>query len=236
MFDTASPHDRMIQATLSLAAEHDWSDVSFTRIAKEADVTLAQARGLFESRSAILKAFSAAVDGQVLNQMSADGDDGDVARDRLFDTLMTRFEILAPYKDALRRLSRGAWSDPALSLELLPSILNGQRWMLEAAGIGTGGASGSARVIGASAIYARVANTWLDDDDAGLAKTMAALDSRLRSGEKTIERFDDACSLLKGFGSMIFSRRRARTTDAKTSDKTADSNDSDSTTDTMEPA
>ncbi len=232
MFDTSSPRDRIIQATLALAAEHDWSEISFTRIAEDADVTLADARGHFDSRSAILKAFSAAVDSEVLKRMAVDGEADDVARDRLFDTLMTRFEILTPYKVALRRLSKGAWTDPALSLELMPAILNGQRWMLEAAGIATGGASGNARVLGTSAIYARVARTWLDDDDVGMAKTMAALDSRLRRGEKTMERLDDACSLLKGFGSVIFSRRRER----KPEPEAPKPNDAPTPTDTMEPA
>ena len=60
--------------------------------------------------------------------------------------------------------------------------------------------------------------TWLDDDDAGLARTMAALDRRLRRGESTIKSFDDAVAgatriatdlpnvLSQTFGS-IFNRR-----------------------------
>lgn len=210
MFDATSPRDRIVQSLLKLAADHDWADISFSQIAEAAELTLAETRTHFESRSAILKAFSAAVDTEVLKRMASEGDEGDVPRDRLFDTLMTRFEILTPYKTALRRLTRNSWAEPALSLDLLPSVLNGQRWMLEASGINTGGTVGSARVLGTSAIYARVAKTWLDDDDAGMAKTMAALDSRLRRGEKAMGRIDDACSVLSGFGNVIFSRRTSK--------------------------
>jgi hypothetical protein len=38
-----------------------------------------------------------------------------------------------------------------------------------------------------------VFRTWLDDDDAGLARTMAALDRRLRSGEQSLQTFDGLC-------------------------------------------
>jgi hypothetical protein len=41
------------------------------------------------------------------------------------------------------------------------------------------------------AVYARVFDIWLDDADPGLARTMAALDSRLRRGERVIQRMDD---------------------------------------------
>jgi len=210
MFDTALPRDRIIQATLALAAENDWNDVTITLIAKQAGSTLAGVRTHFANRPGILKAFSAAVDRAVLQQMATDGDDGDVARDRLFDTLMTRFEVLTPYKPALRRLGGNALTDPGLALALAPAMFDAQRWMLEAAGISASGAAGRARLLGTSAIYARVAQIWLDDDDAGLAKTMSALDSRLRRGEKTMQRVDDACSLISGLANVIFSRRAPR--------------------------
>jgi AcrR family transcriptional regulator len=214
MFDPDSQRDRIIQATLSLAAGHDWQSITMASIAAKAETTLAETRTHFATRADILKAFSAAVDKAVLTQMADDGEEGGVARDRLFDTLMTRFEILEPYKPALRRFNHDALRNPVQSLgmgfDLAPAMLNAQRWMLEAAGISTSGAAGRARLLGTSAIFTRVVQTWLDDDDAGLAKTMAALDSRLRRGEKAMRRVDDACSLVSGLANVIFSRRAPR--------------------------
>jgi hypothetical protein len=69
--------------------------------------------------------------------------------------------------------------------------------MLAAAGISTDGATGALRVAGLGMAYAWVFRTWLEDDDPGLSKTMAALDRRLRRGERalgSIERFDAAVS------------------------------------------
>ncbi|MEL7543091.1 MAG: TetR/AcrR family transcriptional regulator, partial [Pseudomonadota bacterium] len=153
--------------------------------------------------------------------------------DRLFDVLMTRFEVMAPYKPALRRLSKAARRGSGLGIEMASTIVTGQRWMLEAAGIETEGLDGRARLLGTTAIYARVLDTWLKDDDAGMARTMAALDSRLRRGEKTMERLDDATSLLRGLARMAFSgRRREREDDASSTEHDASST---ATTDSTAP-
>jgi ubiquinone biosynthesis protein COQ9 len=82
-------------------------------------------------------------------------------------------------------------------MSLAVPYLSSQHWMLEAAAISTDGATGAIRVAGLGMAYAWVFRTWLEDDDPGLAKTMAALDRRLRRGERvlgSIERFDAAVS------------------------------------------
>jgi hypothetical protein len=74
----------------------------------------------------------------------------------------------------------------AADASLARPYLASQHWMLQGAGIGTDGASGALRVAGLGMIYASVFGTWLEDDDQGLARTMAALDRRLRRGERTL--------------------------------------------------
>ena len=52
--------------------------------------------------------------------------------------------------------------------------------------------------------------TWLKDDDPGLARTMAALDRRLRRGEQTLSSIDafaeKVCDVAAGFNNA---RKRA---------------------------
>ena len=55
-------------------------------------------------------------------------------RDRVFDMVMTRFEVMAPYKPALRRISADLCCHPAEAAQLLPSSLASQYWMLAGAG------------------------------------------------------------------------------------------------------
>ena len=115
---------------------------------------------------------------------------------------MGRFDVLAPYKAALRSIAGSGVPEPVLISPLLVS----QRWMLEAAGVGTGGLEGGFRIAGLATVYASVFRTWLADDDPGHARTMAALDRRLRRGERTLKRIDEVCSGLMRFASAAMPR------------------------------
>ena len=60
----------------------------------------------------------------------------------------------------------------------------------------TDGATGGLRVTGLATVYASVFRTWLQDDDPGQARTMAALDRRLRRGERTLRNVEDVGAVL----------------------------------------
>ena len=108
---------------------------------------------------------------------------------------MTRFDVLAPHKAALKSIHASGPADFALAGPFLSS----QHWMLQAAGIATDGTTGALRVAGLGVTYASVFRTWLEDDDPGLARTMAALDRRLRRGERTLGGIEGVASALNRF-------------------------------------
>jgi AcrR family transcriptional regulator len=185
MFDTATNRGRMLSAALDLAARKDWAEVSLRDIAEAAGVSLSELREAFTTKADVIGALLKAVDGELLSKVPKRGE-GQERRDLLFDTIMTRFDILAPYKGALKSI----YASGATDLGLAGAYLSSQYWMLEAAGIPTEGATGALRVAGLAATYASVYRVWLDDEDAGLARTMAALDRRLRRGERAIASLD----------------------------------------------
>jgi hypothetical protein len=76
---------------------------------------------------------------------------------------------------------RGSIGDPA-ALCGVPMTLNAMAWMLEGAGISAEGWRGRARCLALAGAYATTFRTFLDDDSDDLAKTMAALDRRLKAG------------------------------------------------------
>jgi len=89
--------------------------------------------------------------------------------------------------------------------------LNSQRYMLAAAGISTEDALGFLKLQGAVIIHANTLETWFDDDDPALARTMARLDREIRRGERVMERADDVRRLTAPFralGQALFDRRR----------------------------
>ena len=117
------------------------------------------------------------------------------ARERLFDVLMRRIEILDPHKEAIRSLMHSARRDPCLALALNAMAVQSQQWMLTAADINASGPRGMLRAQGTALLFARVLQTFVNDDDPGHARTMAALDSALGRGQRWVGFLDGACRL-----------------------------------------
>lgn len=202
MLDDSTPKSRLIAAALRLAAERPWAEVTLSDIAHAAGLGLVDLKAAFAGKGAIVAAFVAAVDDEMLRRAPRRRPD-DLARDALFEVVMTRFDVLQPYKAALRSITRDAAADPAL----IKAAIDAHRWMLAAAGIVNDSAAGAVRLAGLASLYGSVSRIWLDDDDPGHARTMAALDRRLRSGERTLSAIDGVMEGLGRFASRFDPRR-----------------------------
>lgn len=189
MFDTTTDKGKIIAASMKLAAEQNWSQISMRDISDEAGLPFAALReNKIGSKTQILTSFIRAVDDKVLAGVP-DREPGEQPRDALFEILMARFDAMAPYKDALKSIMR----DTSVDTNLFGSLLNSQRWMLLAAGIDGDGPRGVVRATGMATLFTSVFRIWLDDDDPGQARTMAALDRRLRRAGDTMRTIDQAC-------------------------------------------
>jgi AcrR family transcriptional regulator len=176
---TDKTRKRIIDALMALAAERDWEAIGLADVAERAGLPLARLRQAYDGRLAILAELARRTDEAVLAGLDPQMAE-EAPRERLFDVLFARFEALAPYRDGLRGLAAGAGRDPFLALALNRIAVTSMAWMLTAAGIP---ATGAMRV-------------WFDDDDPGLARTMAALDRRLREAERNFVRISRITSLL----------------------------------------
>ncbi len=194
----------IIEALLELAGERNWEDITISDVATRANVSLSTFRELFPSKGAVLAAFSRKIDRIVLD---GTGDDliGEPAKERLFDVLMRRLDILAPYKLGLEGVFAWARRDPLAAAALNGVVVNSMRFMLEAANIDTEGAVGALKLQGLALAWTRVLSAWFGDDDKGLAATMAALDRELTRGGRFVERAED----LNRLASPLFSLARA---------------------------
>src|SRR5207248_2614283 len=127
------------------------------------------------------------------------GGDADMAeeppRERLFDVLMRRIEALSSHKEAVRSLARSASRNPGLALALNSLGVRSQQWMLTAADISASGPRGMIRAQGLALLFASVLRTWVDDEDPGHARTMAALDRALARGQRWSGFLDDVCCI-----------------------------------------
>jgi hypothetical protein len=195
---------------MALLAERPIEEIGFGDLAARAGVSLSECRNEFGSMLGVLAGFMKSIDRQVL----AGGDAELVqepARERLFDVLMRRLELLAPHKAAIRSLRRSACRSPSLAFALNGLSVRSQTWMLTAADINATGAKGMVRSQGMACLFARVVGTFLEDDDPGLARTMASLDRELARGQRWSAFLDDMCRLAPPIccpGARVARRRR----------------------------
>lgn len=204
--------EAIVAAFMALLADRPLSDVTLAATAERAGLSLGDVRSCFGSRMEIIAAFVASIDKAVLDGIDRDLADQDT-KERLFDVLMRRLDLLAPYREAVRRLSTAAMRDPGLALALNGLAVRSQRWMLAAAGVEVPGAGGAIRAQGLAIAFAKVVKAWLDDEDPALARTMRVLDEELaRAGRaagalRSVERF---ATPLFGLLCAPFERRRSR--------------------------
>ena len=206
-----TPREKIIEAFMALLAEQPIEKIGLADIAERAGVSLAELRGEFTSSIAILAAHMKQLDRQVLAGSDPDMDE-ESPRERLFDVLMRRLELLAPHKAAVRSLMRSARRDPPLALALNAMTVRSQQWMLTAAGIGASGPKGMVRSQGLALLYAKVLRTWVVDDD-DQTRTLAALDSQLARGQRFAGLLDELCRIPEAacaFRERLRGARRSR--------------------------
>ncbi|HUL05329.1 MAG TPA: TetR family transcriptional regulator [Candidatus Acidoferrum sp.] len=184
----ADPSKSVIAAALRLAAERGWAALALADIAAAAKLSLAELYATYPSKTAILIALSREVDRQVLAGLEEGGEES--TRDRLFDLIMKRFDALAPYREGLSAVARDAGRDPVAALCGMGQLARSMGLMLEAAGVSSSGLVGALRTKALGAIYLATMRDWFRDDSTDKARTMAALDGRLRRAEGWARRFD----------------------------------------------
>ena len=145
---------------------------------------------------------TAVIDGRYLPEILALSRDSDV--------LMRRLELLDPYKAAVRSLMRSAARNPGLALTLNAHAVCSQQWMLTAAGIGASGPKGMIRAQGLALMFANVLRTWVNDDDEGHARTLAALDRELARGQRLVGVLDELCKIPERARQFTRGGRRSR--------------------------
>ena len=190
---TGTPRQHIIDSFMALLGEQPIERIGLAEIAERAGVTLAELRGEFSSPLAVFAAHVKELDRAVLAASDPDMAE-ESPRERLFDVLIRRLELLDPHKEAVRSLLRSVRRDPPLALALNAMAVRSQQWMLTAAGIGASGPRGMVRAQGLALLFANVLRTWVDDDDDN-TRTLAALDHALARGQRFAGLLDDLCRI-----------------------------------------
>ena len=183
-------NDAALDAFTRLIAEKGFADVALREVAEAAGLGLAEFYKLYPDKVALVAAFMAKIDVEVLAATPTRSDPEETARDRLFDIMMRRYDALRPYREALAAVRRASQRDPILVLAIGPALRRSMAAMLEAASISSEGLAGALRQNGLLAIHAAVSRVYDKDETSDLSKTMAALDTRLKTAERLAQLFE----------------------------------------------
>ncbi len=191
----------IVDAALRLAADRPFAQIRLCDIAAEANLPMADLAGHVSTRMDVLRLFARRIDRLMLESLAREPVEGE-PHDRLFEVLMRRLEVMTPWRAAIASILRSPVSNPSDAAELAGVLMNTQGWVLAAAGLEDTGLRDLVRRVGLASVYARTLRVWVDDDDPGLARTMAALDQRLRDGAAAMKRLEPALLLGSAFASL----------------------------------
>lgn len=175
--------ETVVRAALSLAQDKGWNALSLKEIARTARIPLSEVYTCFEDKADILTAYGRIVDRRVMAAFDST-DTGNSPRDRLFDVLMERFDILNEDRTALLSILDDILCDPSYAAIALPHLAHSMQAMMNAAGLNNTGLKATAAIFGLTVLYVTVLKTWTEDESPDMSKTMAALDRHLAHAEK----------------------------------------------------
>jgi AcrR family transcriptional regulator len=173
----SDPEARIAAAAFRLLASHPWRDLTIASVSHAAKMPLAQVLKIAPSRPDLIAILLRETERETVRRYRPEPGQRN-ARDRMFDVVMSWFDVQRPRKRALGNLYRDLARDPITLLALRGQFLRMSAGFLALAEADAGLAS-TLRAAGLAAIVARSIRVWLDDDRE-MGKTMAQLERDLR--------------------------------------------------------
>ena len=170
----------LIAAGFAQAAELGWRRVTVPDAARAAGLPLARARARFPGRATLLLRFGRIADQAALAELTTDGS----VRDRLFDLIMRRIDVLQAHRAGVLALLRALPCEPPTAVLLACATRRSLRWLGQAAGVELRGLRGELKLRGLVAVWLWTLRAWERDESADLSATMAALDQALARAEQ----------------------------------------------------
>ena len=172
----------LIGAAFEQAAELGWRHVTIAGAARAGGLPLVRARERFPGRAALLLRFGRIADQAALAELPTEG----TVRDRLFDLLMRRIDVLQAHRAGVISLLRALPCEPPTAALLACATRRSLRWLAPAADVEMNGLRGELKLRGLLAAWLWTLRAWERDESVDLSATMAALDTALGRAEQAM--------------------------------------------------
>lgn len=184
----------VVAAVFTEAGLRGWRRASLVEAPRAAGLDLVRVRQRFPSKLVVLMRFGSLADQAALTGAATDGP----VKDRLFDILMRRFDMLQAHRAGVLAVLDAAVMDPLLGLFLARLSARSMEWLLEGAGISASGLRGRLRVKGLLGVWLWSVRAWREDDSIDLAATMTATDKALDRAAELARSFGDGAEAETG--------------------------------------
>ena len=175
-----------VEAALSLAGKIPWDSISLADIAAEARMPEDDLRALFPTKLSLIEAYSREVDDRVKTRGKSISMDENM-KDRLFEAIMIRLDILGDHRDAVASIIRATLrGNPKTISASAIALRRAMAQLLDLCGEPSSGLCRQFKIRALGLIYFYVLRVWLADDTPDKGKTMAALDKALARAETII--------------------------------------------------
>lgn len=186
----ATAAEMLASAALEIAAAEGWRAVTLAKAAERAGIDRLTARRTVRCKAGLLAAIAGRVDRRMREALDEDATDPSIpVRDRLFEALMARLDVLSADRAAYVSILSGLPCDPATALGSLPSLGRSMARTLEAVGERTLPPFGPLKVKGLTLVWLATLRVWRGDESPDMAPTMKALDGYLARAEEMANTF-----------------------------------------------
>jgi AcrR family transcriptional regulator len=169
--------EAIFQACLACAAQAGWEAFSFEQVAEQAALPLGAINALFPSKEAFLLRFFAYIDRKARDHVCLEG--LETLKEQVFELILTRFEVLAPYKKWCQGVYEASFTDPRLACAVSRKVKTYIKFMEE---VSFGEAPACAQALAMPALFGLYLlgfRQWLQDESADSSATLAFLDNAL---------------------------------------------------------
>ncbi len=172
---------KLALAALNLLKLKSWSKISIKEIFRKAKVKQIDAFSEAKEKKDILYLINYYFDEEIIKQIS--NNEGLNKHDKIFESLMLRFEIYNNHRKAVINLFNYVIKNSDLIFFILPLIIKSLNVVLESSDISSDGIIGKLKIDGLLIVFITVFLVWKDDKTSNLEKTMVALDRNLNRAE-----------------------------------------------------
>jgi len=174
-------------SALKLLEKKSWSKISIKEIFKKSKINQLEAYSIIKEKKEVLLLINNYFDQETIRLTQKIENSNN--KDKIFEIIMTRFEILNNYRNAVIKLFKYIIKKPDLILYILPHLIKSLIIVIESTENSSDGIRGNLKVEGLMIIYLLVFMVWIKDDTQELEKTMAALDNHLNCAEDFVNLF-----------------------------------------------